>query len=108
MTPNQPVACPLSDRDIRWTLDGATPWPLVQPVFDLAIEALPAIDDDIARDIIAHMAQAIADLREELAVVRAILSAALTHAHAQHLEITRLREALSALHDARRAERRAA
>ena len=84
------------------------PWPSSQPVLDVALEALPAIEDDIARDIIAHLAQAIADLRNELAAVRPILSAALTHAHLQHIEIMRLRQRLVDMHDARRAERRAA
>lgn len=84
------------------------PWPSSRPALDVAIEALPAIEDDIARDSIAHLAHAIADLRDELAAVRATLSAALAHAHAQHVEITLLRQRLADMHETRRAERRAA
>jgi small ligand-binding sensory domain FIST len=83
------------------------PWVSSRPALDVAIEALPAIEDDIARDIIAHLGHAIVNVRDELAALRATLSAALTHAHGQHVEIMRLRQRLADTHGARRAERRA-
>jgi hypothetical protein len=61
-------------------------------VLDVAIEALPAIEDDLGANVIEQMAVTITDLREELAAVRATLSAALTHAQTQHVEIARLRD----------------
>ena len=97
----------ISAIDIRWTLAPA-PWPSSSPALALAIELLPIVERDIEADLIEILARTLGDRGEELLAVRSILAAALMRAHAQHIEIVRLRRRLAALLDARRQERTAA
>jgi hypothetical protein len=108
--PGAPRPGPLADTEINWTFSGASPWPEWRPIFDLAIEALPAIKDDVAADLILLLVGTIADLLEELRAVRLVQSMTLEHAHQQEVEVRRLRDQRTALFDilrAIRAERRA-
>ena len=78
------------------------PWLPSLPVLDLALGALPVVTDDLAARLIIEMAITIADLREEVAAVRAVQSAALTTAHQQQIEIMRLRNRIADLRAQRR------
>lgn len=98
-----PVTREQTAGDIRWTLDGASPWPASRPVVTLALDALPIVEDDLARDVITRMATTIADLGAELRAVREVLSEAMTYATAQQRQAMHARQRLAErLHDERR------
>jgi len=100
----------LSAADICWALAGPEPWPAARrqlELLNLAIEALPAIADDLAADLITELALTVADLQEEVNAVRAVRSGALLQARELHLEIRRLRQRVGGLLDARREARAA-
>jgi hypothetical protein len=94
---------PLLDTGICWTLDGPAPWSTWRPVLDVAIEALPVIEDELGRDIVVLLLDALVDVGEELRAVRAVNSTALAHTHDQHVEIRKLCVQQSALLDELRA-----
>ena len=83
-------------------------WLSSRPLLDLVVSVLPLIDDDLAADLLEQLALALVDRDDEVRGVRAVLSSALVLAHAQHVEILRLRRRLVDLLDARRLEIRAA
>lgn len=85
-----------------------TPWPSSRAVLALVIEVLPTVEDDLAVDLVSHLALALVDRGDELRAVRAVLSSALALSHAQHAELIRLRQRLGHLLDARRQDRTAA
>lgn len=74
-----------------------------RPVLDVALGLLPALEDDLAIDLVEQLAYALVDRDEELRAVRAVLSEALGLTYAQHTEILRLRRRLGAVLDAQRA-----
>lgn len=79
--------------DIRWDCDGPAPWPDRRAVLGLAIEVLPHVaGDDLSRRLVERLALTIADLQAETRALRETLAAATNMAHAQHVEIRRLRE----------------
>ena len=84
------------------------PWLSSRPLLDLVVSVLPLSEDDLAADLLEQVALALVDRDDEVRGVRAVLSAALVLAHAQHVEILRLRRRLVDLLDARRLEIRAA
>lgn len=84
------------------------PWPSTRSVLDVAIELLPAIDDDLEADLVEALVLAIIDGEDESRAVRLVLSEALALAHAQHVEIVRLQKRVADLLDARRQPRRPA
>ena len=90
--------------DIRWTLDRA-PWLPARPVTEITLEALPIVADDLTAELITTLAMTVADLQEEMNAVRAVNSAAFTHAHEQQREIVRLRQRVAAPLQQRRAEK---
>ncbi len=94
----------LTASDLCWTLPPAIcpPW---RPVLATAIEPWPAIEDTHIAALVARLALAIVDQGDELRSVRAVLSASLTHAHGQHVEIVRLKTRLAELLEARQQER---
>ena len=65
---------------------GSAPWPSSRPLMALIVEVLPVIEDDLAADLIEHLALAIIDRDDELRAVRSIQSAVLAHSHAQDAE----------------------
>ena len=77
-------------------------------VLAISIEMLPTIQDDMAADLIQILALALVDRDEELRAVRSVLSAALEHAHKDHVENSRLQRRLAVLLYAGRRERTAA
>ena len=91
---------------LQWTL-GSAPWPSSRPLMALIVEVLPVIEDDLAADLIEHLALAIIDRDDELRAVRSIQSAVLAHSHAQDAENVRLRRRLADVLDAQRRERKA-
>jgi hypothetical protein len=57
-------ALALTDADLRWSLDGSSPWLASQPVVDLALDALPSISDPAHAALVIELLETIADLRE--------------------------------------------
>ncbi len=88
--------------------DILAPWPSSRPVLALVIEVLPAIADDLAADLVAHLALALVERGEQRRALRSMLSASLATQHEQDVEIVRLRARLAVLLDERRDARRAA
>ena len=96
----------LTAADLCWTPQPAI-WPSSRAVLALVIETLPKIKASLPVDLVEHLALGLVDRDDELRAVRAVLSATLTHAHAQDIEIVRLRRRVADLLDARQRERRA-
>lgn len=103
-----PVTRELSGGEIGWELAPGSPWPPASPVLALAIEALPAVEDDLAARLTERMALTIADLADELRAVRAVLSASMTQAYEQQLVIDRLHRQIVEMREAGRAKGRVA
>jgi hypothetical protein len=103
-----PVLQELHADAIAWELDPRSPWLDSTPVLDVAIEVLPAIEDDTVARLLERLVLVLVGQCEELAAVRATLSAAVRELHEQHLLVRRLREQLRDLRDTRRADREAA
>jgi hypothetical protein len=106
--PHLPLARELADDDIRWKLSMMSCWPSAAPVVALAIEALPAIEDDLAARLVERLALTVVDLLEELRATRALLSGALTQLHQHELLIGQLRRDQIELREARRAKGKSA
>jgi hypothetical protein len=83
------------------------PWPSARPVLAIAIKLLPRITDEVAIDLIAHLAEAIVDVEDELRAVRTTFSVSLELTHTQQVEISRLRQRLAVLLEERRPARTA-
>ena len=83
-------------------------WLSSRPVIELVVEMLPAIEDDLTADLLAHVALVLADRDDEVRAIRAVLSSALALSQAQHVEILRLKKRLADLLDSGRRERLAA
>ncbi len=79
-----------------------------RPLLDLVVSVLPLSEDDLAADLLEQLALALIDRDDEVRGVRAVLAAALDLAHAQHVEILRLKTRLADLRDAGRRDRVAA
>lgn len=77
-------------------------WPSSSPILEIAIELLPTIEDDLAADLIEHIAVLLVDRDEGLHVMRELLSGAFAMTHTQHVEILRLQRRLADLLDDRR------
>lgn len=77
-------------------------WPSSRDVLALGIDMLPDVENDLVRDLVEVLLLALVDRNAELAAVRSVLSAALTHAHGQHVENVRLKRRLVGLLDERR------
>ncbi len=87
------------ESDIRWTLDGVAPWPSSRPLLALVVELLPAIEDDVAANLVEHLALALVDRDDALCAMRVVLSSALALSYTQHLAILRQRESIARLRD---------
>jgi hypothetical protein len=74
----------------------------------LVAETLPALDDDLAVDLVEVLANVILDKVEELRAVTDILSLSMAQSHRQHREIARLDRRLAVLLDAERKRRASA
>jgi hypothetical protein len=84
------------------------PWLSSRSVFALVAEVLPTVEDNLAAELLEHVALALADRDDEVRAIRAVLSSALALSHAQQAAIVRLRRRLADLLDAQRLERTAA
>jgi hypothetical protein len=84
------------------------PWPPTRSLVATAVEVLPTIADDLAADLLEHLARALVGKDEELRAARALQSEALTLLHAQHAENVRLRRRVADLLAACRRARAAA
>ena len=83
---------PAIDFDLR-----PAPWPSSRETLDLAVEMLPAIADGLVADLVEHLALLLVERDEQVAAVRAALSAALNQAHQVLTENGRLRQRVADL-----------
>ena len=85
---------------------GFTFAPAPRPACQLAlvVEAIHAVEDPLAVDVLEALGLALVDRGDELSAVRAALSAVLDHSHRQHVETLRLRTRLADLLNSRRCD----
>ena len=73
----------LEANDIRWEMEGGAPWPTSQRAADLAIAALPAIDDPLALAVIVELLETIIDVRERGQSIEQLVSIGLAEWHSR-------------------------
>ena len=98
------VKMPTAD-DIFGQRIAPAPWLSSRPVLGLVAEVLPTVEDDLAAELLEHVALALADRDDEVKAIRAVLSSDLALSHTQQAENVRLRRRVAGLLDARRLER---
>ena len=81
------------------------PWLSSRPVIDLVVEILPTIKDDLAAELIEHLALTLVDRDDQLRAILAVLSSTFSLLHLEQAENVRLRRRNRDLRDARRLER---
>jgi hypothetical protein len=72
-------------------------WRSSRDVLALVVEILPRLDNDLARDLVEHLALTIVERDEELRAVRAVESFGLAQLHALQREVKRLGDRVARL-----------
>lgn len=95
VTHHPPVTRALRVEELRF--EPAERWPDSRPVLTVARDALPLIPDPLTRRLVARLALALSEMRDEARALRETLSATLTLTHQQHTQLERLREQIAML-----------